>query len=930
MEETLSRDRSRRQRQQDRYFPEGPTTSEIRIVPNEFRLLRNVRQQRANAETNETNVTAVQRSLECGRGRVRADRTNATKCQILTDFTVNLLPLYECRVSDTMQRNRRDYLSQRNGNVEASTLVRSAFLREERRRRSDGSLSIRTMLSSGKFDKARLLLSQISQLHNDTWFYDEEAAAMCVRAMRCQMRCDTTKSLFDAIFSKHVETTNKAIVFRNIEITKRCNVDERVVATSANTVRDSIRIRYRNDEHRRNEPEPSSHLDADVVVNNYADESQRIGYDVESDNAVYASSDGIGNENYDYSSGDLVDNERRDNTVDANNDLSLNTENEASTLDRLDNLRIEQLDNIKRMHYMFVEYINKFRSIDETFFDFLIERNVVSVSGNKYVDILIHCVNYSPSVSLAHMFSDVFRGSFTFPDICSFVSKTCRVYYDDLFSRRTLFIVNRYIQLGHDATYSILGELCCDDGFLYPLCARRTIVNISDMQSRNDDCEVLRNGACSAFDDLMDKTYDHPNIHFVIYDYIRSMIVPMESSSADNGDLNFATIMRYFVKRNEHAATMFNLINVVFWRFDGTSYLDATTASVVHLSAKEKFSDKVYDFLCAAKNESASNDRRCGSNATSLPSSSSRNRNESRDAGFDDAIGFASNVRRGRNNTNNNNSNNNNNYVDSDINATESIGTIRRYRGDNTGNDGGNFRRKHASSTGHNVGETKKAISELCSGMVQRYLQLRSSTAQISRGKHIGSNVATDNSTRRGETSSKFVRYVDNVTNQRIMLNLYLNRFELTTPNVANMLTIDYRDFDPPTKYRFNEMRDDFVQDFAQACVDGIAGYFTTVCSLDVLNHYLYSRLVAKRDRNDRRCNREASRTNNRHGDDYDFAFASSSPPSSTTSNRSRYDALYCDDDTTALDSAMNKIHSDQRAIERLVTERDDDAFYKG
>lgn len=46
-----------------------------------------------------------------------------------------------------------------------------------------------------------------------------------------------------------------------------------------------------------------------------------------------------------------------------------------------------------------------------------------------------------------------------------------------------------------------------------------------------------------------------------------------------------------------------------------------------------------------------------------------------------------------------------------------------------------------------------------------------------------------------GITSDTFVRYRDNTSGELIMLNLYLNRYEILTAAVTKLMTIDYEHF---------------------------------------------------------------------------------------------------------------------------------------
>ncbi|EFN88322.1 hypothetical protein EAI_09098 [Harpegnathos saltator] len=77
-----------------------------------------------------------------------------------------------------------------------------------------------------------------------------------------------------------------------------------------------------------------------------------------------------------------------------------------------------------------------------------------------------------------------------------------------------------------------------------------------------------------------------------------------------------------------------------------------------------------------------------------------------------------------------------------------------------------------------------------------------------------------------GQILDKFVRYMGKHTSHHIVLNLYLNGFELSTPAISRTLTINYEDCNPPQRYRFNEALDRQLNRFVHHAIEHAKDYF--------------------------------------------------------------------------------------------------------
>lgn len=288
-----------------------------------------------------------------------------------------------------------------------------------------------------------------------------------------------------------------------------------------------------------------------------------------------------------------------------------------------------------------------------------------------------------------------------------------------MFYERTLYTLHRYQYLGNNVTKSILGELCHDDGFFYPLCAKRRETN-EDISIMRDNCNrpLLRNGACSQCDTLYSKLYEFPNIYSILYDYIRDKAFPNDVvHSVTNIDDEFEDIKRYIVKNASSTMhSVFTLCNAVHWCYDGTSYLDASTATVVSPKREDKFAfvDTITTNLQVAMSERADKSR-----------NSYRNEVEGNTAT-----------------------------------VASSSTTVSKIIADVS---------KSKSNVKKNL---RTAVADMCHGMAQHFQTFRSSAETNAKR-----NGECSDSAKRGSMSTKFVRYVDDTGSQPIMLN----KFELTS-----------------------------------------------------------------------------------------------------------------------------------------------------
>lgn len=118
---------------------------------------------------------------------------------------------------------------------------------------------------------------------------------------------------------------------------------------------------------------------------------------------------------------DRGDTRDRGDTCDRNEEVS---EQRQHFISKLHDIKRTLCSNHDRMIEVYWNYTEQYRSINTEFFDYMIKRNVATLTPIVCVNTLFHIVNYSPSVALAHLYNYVFRSEFTFDEICEFVWQT--------------------------------------------------------------------------------------------------------------------------------------------------------------------------------------------------------------------------------------------------------------------------------------------------------------------------------------------------------------------------------------------------------------------------------------------------------------------------------------------------------------------------
>lgn len=408
---------------------------------------------------------------------------------------------------------------------------------------------------------------------------------------------------------------------------------------------------------------------------------------------------------------------------------------EAEILNNYLNARYRKFELQKKMLEQFVEFLEKYVHDENTkdFFQFLHDRwhNYSDENVHWCNNILIHCVNYAPSICLAQLHQFVFRCEYTIHDIIEFLFKFCIT--DLMFQRRTSSILLRYLSLSESVCGNILKDLCSVEMFFAPWYAQK-------LNGRNEEVDerVEPDGSIEHFDIFFNLHYSDIDPMVALLCYIKKTITDVEKMEnlLDNNCANLIKLLK--------------LINFTYWHYDGKSYVDAATNASVELKSER-------------------------------------------------LIGIA-------------------NTVSSSVDRENFCKYLQRH--------------------------LVKNIGSLCSKLAM------SSNVKLFRENLKNAAIVLEESWKSrvcGMSNKKpisiyFTNYVD-CTKQmknRIMRNLYLQRFELFTPARNTMLVINYNDFRPPQHFRFNEKKRPDIREFTQLSLLNIDDFFQKAISADCIVKLLY------------------------------------------------------------------------------------------
>lgn len=480
---------------------------------------------------------------------------------------------------------------------------------------------------------------------------------------------------------------------------------------------------------------------------------------------------------------------------------------------------------------MLRDEFDRYRSIHSSFFSFVIRRNVKLSTTNVLRDALTHIVNFSPSIALAQLTRFVFKNEYI-DDVCEFLTVICGD--DDLFIARTNFILNRYSSLGHRVAQSILDQLCQEDHFMFPLTARRrcdisnddAISNIKDVLT--NEPLLTKRGECKKFDEFFKRIFYRPEIARTICEFLHAR--------------KEEPLIAMITNERRDVGAIFALANVLHWRYDGVSVVDSSRCISVDLTKmdRRRFSTSFTSQLILAANITIVT-------SSSASDISDDNRAEERTKGRNNFRGSGNTLEK--------------------VVSTLLLEKMRRVMS--------TFDTRSKNRTSGTSIDASDAIDDTPNE------NLENDDDDVCDGVTNDDGVFID-----GSKSARFVRYRDKSSGERLMLNLYMNRFEPITPAVTSLLTINYDDFDPPRTYRFNECRDGDIYEFVCSAICEARSYFDNICSRDAINHYLYSRVTAIRDpfvvspeekkKNDKEENKTSLRVEDTKVDGYFFNLSGS------------------------------------------------------
>lgn len=487
--------------------------------------------------------------------------------------------------------------------------------------------------------------------------------------------------------------------------------------------------------------------------------------------------------------------------------------------------QVEQIQRVLRdrvilMVKAFVFQMDRYRDVHPDFFDYLVSTNVTTATCGRGIRthqrVLTHLINYSPSVTLAQFYFFVLRNEFTLSEVCELFLRSCQ--FDDLFVRRTRYIINRYQQLGDSRGVAILDRLCVTDMFLYPLLAKRKVVifdgkkndeastaattdtppttdkDRSTTMAKNEEVTTivssLVDGVSSSAHDMYESLYTRPCVIDILSEYYSQEQQRLTGACRNENSHEFVltTLTKY--------TKLYDMVNLLYWRYNGATFVDSSSDTIVPERCKNQFAQYLFSSITLMARQMYQ------SSLSSATTTSFREENDT---------------------------------------TAAVLPTTKRKKGSCGGGNGGGGGITIERSA-------RKTFDLLISGMIDSYRSVFSENKNESCGLAASGGGGRDGAAFvSSETIERFVRYIDKTSSNRVMLNLYLNRFEFSTPAVSRMLTINYDDSNPPNRYRFNETLDENVHNFVQSALERVSSYVNMTCSRDVINHYLYSTVVPKR-----------------------------------------------------------------------------------
>lgn len=214
------------------------------------------------------------------------------------------------------------------------------------------------------------------------------------------------------------------------------------------------------------------------------------------------------------------------------------------------------------IHARLSNIILRYSSVDAQFFDYLVH-TIMRIEKDSYsvADILIHVINYAPSTTLAQMYFFIAKNEINCMDLCEYCIITCSE--DELFSRRTRAIINRFLSLGEQAAVQLLNKMCYHEFFLFPLCFRRRYNASFD--------SLVDTGECRAFNVLSAHTYAPIDMIRTCYHYITD-------------ELRCIDVLEE--KYTDIVTNVFSLANMICWRYDGKHYVDMIYNCMTEIHSK--------------------------------------------------------------------------------------------------------------------------------------------------------------------------------------------------------------------------------------------------------------------------------------------------------------------------------------------------------